>query len=81
MCVEGVTVNVGQADESLYIALFVASGSVKKLFLTDFVDIYLFSMFFSIVFAVIYLLLVFFSIDFIRWKNVGLLHIAYVVIH
>ena len=46
MCVEGVTVIVGQADESLYIALFVASGSIKKLFLTDFVDIYLFSIFF-----------------------------------
>ena len=74
MCVEGVTVIVGQADESLYIALFVASGSIKKLFLTDFVDIYLFSMFFSIVFANIYLFSIFFSIDFAQYKSLGLLH-------
>ena len=60
MCMEGVIVIVGQADESLYIALFVASGSIKKLFLTDFVDIYLFS--------------IFFSIDFAQCKSLGLLH-------
>ena len=50
---------------SQYIALFVVSGSIKELFLTGYISIYLFS-FFSIVFA--------------WWKSVGLRHIAYIVI-
>ena len=54
-------------DESLYIALFVVSGFIKYLFLIDYVNIYLFS--------------VAFSIDFPQWKSVGLPHIAYIVIY
>ena len=33
-------------NESPYIALFVVSGSIKKLFSIDYVNIYLFSIFF-----------------------------------
>ena len=54
-------------NESRYIALFVVSGSIKKLFSIDCVNIYLFS--------------IFFSIDFSGWKSVGLPHTAYNVIH
>ena len=54
-------------NESRYIALFVFSGSIKKLFAIDYVNIYLFS--------------IFFSIDFTGWKSVGLPHVAYIVIH
>ena len=54
-------------NESRYIALFVISGFIKKLFLIDYENIYLFPLFFSI--------------DFSRWRSVGLPHIAYVVIH
>ena len=49
------------------IALFVVSGSIKKVFSFDCAIVYLFS--------------VFFLIDFAQWKNVGLSHIAYIVIH
>ena len=54
-------------NRSRYIALFVVSGSIKKIFLIDYVNIYLFS--------------IFFSIDFARWKSKGLPDIAYIVIH
>ena len=63
------------------IALFVVNGSIKKLLLIDFVDIYLFSIFFSIVFVNIYDFSIFFSIDFAQWKNVGPSHNANIVIH
>ena len=53
-----------KVNESRYIALIVFSGSIKNLFSIDYVNIYLFSIFFSIHFA--------------RWKSVGLLHIAYI---
>ena len=43
-------------NKSRYIALFVVSVSIKNLFLTDCVNIYLFS--------------IFFSIDYFWWKNV-----------
>ena len=43
-------------NESWYIVLFVISGSIKKLFSIDFINIYLFSRFFSINLA--------------RWKHV-----------
>ena len=43
-------------NESWYIVLFVISGSIKKLFSIDFINIYLFSRFFSINLA--------------RWKRV-----------
>ena len=45
-----------KVNQSRYIALFVASGSIKKLFLIDYVNIYLFS--------------IFFSIYFVRWKMI-----------
>ena len=82
-----------KVNESRYIALFVVSGSIKKLVLIDFVNTYLFSIFFSIVFVNIYLFSIFFqdflpynfsiffSKEFARWKSVGLPHIAYIVIH
>ena len=54
-------------NESQYIALFVVSGSIKKLSSSDYVNIYLFS--------------IFSSIDFARWKSVVLPHIVYIVIH
>ena len=38
-------------NESRYIVLFVVSGSIKKLISIDYVNIYLFSIFFSIKFA------------------------------
>ena len=60
-------INLLNVNESRYIALFVVSGSIKKLFSFDYVNIYLFSMLFSI--------------DIVRWKSVGLPHIPYVVIH
>ena len=56
-----------KGNESRYIALFVVSGSIKKVFSIDCVNIYLFS--------------IFFSIDFVQWKSVGLHDIAYIVIH
>ena len=34
-------------NESRYIALFVVSGSIKKLFSIDYVNIYIFSIFFQ----------------------------------
>ena len=54
-------------NESRYIALFMVDGSIKKRFSTDYVNIYLFS--------------IFVSIDFAQWKSVGLPHIDYIVIH
>ena len=65
--------------------IFAASGSIKKLFSIDFVNIYLFSIlslmafvntylfsiFFSITFAIIYFFSTNFSIDFAHWKSVG----------
>ena len=56
-----------KVNESRDFAFFVSSGSIKKLFSIDCVNIYLFSMFFSKEFA--------------RWKSVGIPHIAYIVIH
>ena len=50
-----------------YTALFVFSGSIKKLFSIDCVNIYLLS--------------IFFVIDFPQWKSEGLPHIAYIAIH
>ena len=49
--------------KSRHIALFVFSGSIRKLFSVDCVNIYLFS--------------ISFSIEFSWWKNVELPHIAY----
>ena len=40
-----------KVNESQYIALFVVSGSIKKLSLIDFVNIYLILIFFAIVFS------------------------------
>ena len=60
-------INEVKVNKSRYIALFVVSGSIKKVFLIDLVNPYLFSIVFSIAFA--------------RWKTVGLLLISYVVIH
>ena len=60
-------INLLKVNESRYIALFVVSGSIKKLFSFDYVNIYLFSKLFSI--------------DFVQWKSVGLPRIPYVVIH
>ena len=54
-------------NESRYIALFVVSGFIKKLFTNAYVNIYLFK--------------IFFAINFTQWKSVVLLHIAYIVIH
>ena len=48
-------------------ALFVFSGSIKNFLLIDCVNIYLFSIYFSMGFA--------------QWKSVGLTHIAYIAIH
>ena len=61
-----------KVNESRYIALFVVSGYIKKIFLMDCVNIYLFSLFFKIVFANIYVFSIFFSKEFARWKSVGL---------
>ena len=55
-------------NESQGISLFVVSESIKKLFSNDYVNIYIFSIFF-------------FAIDFSGWESVGLPHIAYIVIH
>ena len=63
-------------NESQCIALFVVSGSIKKLFSTDFANFYLFSIFFSIVFVNIYVFSIFSLIDFARWKSVRLPHIC-----
>ena len=58
-------VNMGQKfwelkiNDSRKIALIMASESIKKLFWIDYVNIYLFS--------------IYFSIDFTQWKSVGLL--------
>ena len=54
-----------KVNESRYIALFVISLSVKKLFSIDCDNIYVFS--------------IFTSINFARWKSVGLLHTTYIV--
>ena len=70
-----------KVNESRYIALFVVSGSIKKLSLIDFVNAYFSSIFFSIVFAKFYIFLIFFSKEFAPRKSVGLPHIAYIVIH
>ena len=67
-----------KVNDSRYNALFVVSGSIK-VFL-NYANIYLFSIFFSIVFANIYLLSIFFSIGFAQWKGAGLPHVAYIVI-
>ena len=56
-----------KVNKSRYIALLLFSGYIKKPFSIDCVNIYLFSMLFSI--------------DFARWKSMGLLHIAYIVIY
>ena len=56
-------------------------GSIKMLPLIDFVNIYLLSIFFSIVPAIIYLFSNFFPIDFAGWKRVASPHIVYIVIH
>ena len=56
-----------KVNESQYVALFVFSGSIKKIFSIDCVNIYIFS--------------IFFSKDFFRWKSLGLPHIVYIVIH
>ena len=73
-----VSIYLLKVNESRYIALFVVSGSMKKLFSIDCVNIY-FSK--SVVLANIYIFSIFFSIDFTRWKIVRLPHIAYIVIH
>ena len=52
------------------------SGSIKKLFSLDYVNIYFTQ---SVVFVNIYLFLIFFSTDFTRWERVELPHIAYIV--
>ena len=54
-------------NEARYITLFLVSGSIKKLFTINYVNVYLFS--------------IFVSIDFTRWKSVRQPHIAYIVIH
>ena len=56
-----------KVNESRYIELFVFSGSINKFFSIDCVNMYL--------------SLIFFSIDFRREENMGLPHIAYIVIH
>ena len=49
-------------NKSRYIALFLVDRFSKKLFSTDYVNINIFA--------------IFFSIDFAQWKSVGLPHIA-----
>ena len=56
--------------ESRYTALFAVSGPIKKLFSIDYVN-----------YVNIYLFSIFFSIDFARWISVGLPDIAHIVIH
>ena len=56
-----------EINELRYIALSVVCRSIEKLF--------------SIVYVNIYFFLDSFSIEFVRWKIVGLPHIAYIVIH
>ena len=56
-----------KVNESQYTALFAFSGSYQKLLSINSVNIYLFS--------------IFFSIDFARWKSVDLPYIAYFAIH
>ena len=67
--------------ESRYYALFLVSGSIKKIFSINCVSIYLFSIFFSIDLSVDCVNIYLFSIDFDRWKSEGLHHIASIVIH
>ena len=55
-----------KGNESRYISLFAVTESIKKLFSIDHVNIYLFS--------------IFFSIDFPQWKSMVLPHFAYFVI-
>ena len=54
-----------KVNKSRYIALIVFSGSINKRFSICCVNIYIFS--------------IFFSIDFVRWKSLGLPHIVYIV--
>ena len=81
-----------KVNQSRYIALFVFSGSIKKLFTTVCVNIFIFSQYcfqlifsdektFSQLIVSIFTFLHFFSTDFGRWKNVGLPQIAHIVIH
>ena len=58
-----------KVNESQYIAFFVFSGSIKKLFSIDCVNVYLFSVFVS------------FPLDFARWKGMRSPNTAYIVIH
>ena len=64
-----------------YVALLGFKASFEKLLLIDFVNIYLFSVFFSIDFANIYLFSMLFSIDFACWKSVVPPLISYIGIH
>ena len=79
--------SVFKLKESRYIALFMFSGSIKKFYFIDYVNIYLLSYFFSIDFArckklfstdciYIYIFSIFVSLGFSRW----LPYIAYIVI-
>ena len=74
-----------EVNDSWHIALFVVGGSIKKLFSIDYVNVYFYSIFFSIDFSIgcvnIYFFSLFFSLDFARWKSVGLPHNACIVIH
>ena len=56
-----------KSNESRHIILFAISGSTKKIFSIHYVNIYIFS--------------IFFSIDFARWQNLGLPQIVYIAIH
>ena len=60
-----------KVNESRCIAFFVVSGSIKKVFSIDCVNIYFSQL------IVNYLFLIFFN----GFKSVGLPHIAYIVIH
>ena len=54
-----------KVNESRYIALFLVSGSIKKLVSIDYLNTYIFS--------------IFCSINFARWESVGLPHSAYIM--
>ena len=62
-----------KVNKSLYIALFAVSGSIKRLFSIDCVNIYFSQLTFL---ANIYVFSIFFSIDFPQWKSVELPLIA-----
>ena len=66
-----------KVNESRCIALYMVSGSIKRLFPINFVKNYFFQ---STVFAKIYLFSIFFFNRFCSVKNVGLSHAAYIVI-